>query len=156
MKKNNSKVYWILGIPGSGKTTLARHIREQMRKLKITCALLDDEVWMHLSKKNRVKMLRMMRKDYQITVVTSVVPPSKNLDIDRLFILQEDEKTAKKRHYTKERFGDAKDPQWFEYERYWKPWQKVAEGTPIHAKKTEERYQYIYDFDLSDYLARTR
>lgn len=157
---HHSVVYYIQGIPGSGKTTLARFIRNKCRDLKIACALIDDEVWMHLSLENRKDFVAMLKGDYDLILITSVTPPNlEAYQVDRYVMIAESEKKAKRRHYEVERFGnDAKnDPQWAEYERWWKPWLikgmvKARNFKPsylLEESTISGRYKELYDACLA-------
>lgn len=153
-------VYYFQGIPGSGKTTLAKYVRNKLRDMKVPCALVDDEVWMHLTLKHRIEFLGMLREDYQIIIITSVTPPHPEYGIDRCIIVEEDEDVAKRRHYDVERFGEdtKKDPQWKEYERWWKPWQEYTRkkyaNYLIEEKTVAKRYKELYQDVLSIDLAK--
>lgn len=158
--KNTSFVYYFQGIPGSGKTTLARYIRNKLRDMKVPCALVDDEVWMHMTLEHRLEFLNMLREDYQIIIITSVTPPHPEYPVDKCVLVEEDEDVAKKRHYDVERFGEdaKKDPQWKEYERWWKPWREYTRKNGasflVESKTVKGRYHEFYEDVLAHDLAR--
>lgn len=134
-------IYWIQGIPGTGKTTLARAVWNKMRKWKETCALIDDEILMNLETKNLKKIVKALSKDYQWIVICSVSKP--RIEVDKHILLDGTVRQVSKRHSK----HDNVQFQEIEYERYWVP--RAAQAEPdvtiwVGQKKPEEVYEVFY------------
>ena len=156
-------IYWIYGIPGSGKTTLAKFIRNKMRFWDTKCIILDDEILMVLDSKTKWKLIKWLYNKCDFLLITTVAHPSfsplfHDCWLYRRYIhLQCGLKIAKARH--KKADKNVKDNEVKEYERYWQPWSSPLDNDDFYPYLTSRNtipkiYQEIYEDFLKEDLLK--
>lgn len=148
-RKRKTIIYWIQGIPGSGKTTLATAIWNKLRKWGDTGALLDDQILMHIDPKGLRDIVKVLSRRYPFVIICSVSRPT--LEVSCHTLLEASVKTVAKRHGKHDNVGFQE----VEYERYWEP--RCAQARPDVTirvgKKTPqaiygEFYNKVLKYDL--------